>query len=216
MSNTLTTKVAGKNLQLTQETGYPWNGDVNITIDKTPGQFCLNIRIPGWVRNEVVPTDLYRYRDGKTLNYTVQVNGEPVSAQLQDGYFGIDRKWKKGDKVTIHFDMEPRIVGAHRQVAEDRGKIAVERGPLVYCAEWADNDFNVLGTALSEDAQFVVTPTKLTVEGHDYPFDALETTAFDNYTGNINNARPVKLRLIPYYAWAHRGNGNMEVWMTRR
>ena len=216
MSNTLTTKVAGKNLQLTQETGYPWNGDINITIDKTPGQFCLNIRIPGWVRNEVVPTDLYRYRDGKTLNYTVQVNGEPVSAQLQDGYFGIDRKWKKGDKVTIHFDMEPRIVGAHRQVAEDRGKIAVERGPLVYCAEWADNDFNVLGTALSEDAQFVVTPTKLTVEGHDYQFDALETTAFDNYTGNINNARPVKLRLIPYYAWAHRGNGNMEVWMTRK
>ena len=216
MSNTLTTKVAGKNLELTQTTSYPWNGDIEMTINKTPGQFCLNIRIPGWVRNEVVPTDLYRYTDGKTLNYTVKVNGEPVSATLQNGYFGIDRKWKKGDKVTIHFDMEPRIVMAHRQVTEDRGKIAVERGPLVYCAEWADNDFNILGTALSEEAQFKVVPTKLTVEGRDYPFDALETTALDNYTGNISKARPVNLRLIPYYAWAHRGSGNMEVWITRK
>ena len=216
MSNTLTTKVAGKNLQLTQETGYPWNGDVNITIDKTPGQFCLNIRIPGWVRNEVVPTDLYRYADGKKLGYTVQVNGQEVSATLENGYFGIDRKWKKGDKITIHFDMEPRIVMAHRQVAEDRGKIAVERGPLVYCAEWADNDFNVLSTALPVNSTFQVVPTKLTVEGRDYEMNALETSAFDNYTGNTERARKVKLRLIPYYAWAHRGNGNMEVWMTRK
>ena len=216
MSNTLTTKVAGKNLQLTQQTGYPWNGDINITIDKTPGQFCLNIRIPGWVRNEVVPTDLYRYADGKKLGYTVQVNGQEVSATLENGYFGIDRKWKKGDKVTIHFDMEPRIVMAHRQVIEDRGKIAVERGPLVYCAEWADNDFNVLSTALPVNSTFQVVPTKMTVEGRDYQMDALETDAFDNYTGNVNLAKEVKLRLIPYYAWAHRGNGNMEVWMTQK
>ena len=72
-----------------------------------------------------MPTDLYRYADGKKLGYTIKVNGQEVSATLENGYFGIDRKWKKGDKVTIHFDMEPRIVMAHRQVVEDRGKIAV-------------------------------------------------------------------------------------------
>jgi hypothetical protein len=216
MSNTLATKVGGKNVQITQSTEYPWNGDIKITVDKTPGQFSLNIRIPGWVRNQVVPTDLYRYSDGKTPGYTVQVNGEAVEATLQDGYFGINRKWKKGDVVSIHFDMEPRIVTAHRQVTEDRGKIAVERGPLVYCAEWADNDFNVLSTALPVNSTFQVVPTKLTVDGRDYDMNALETTAFDNYTGNADRAREVKLRLIPYYAWAHRGNGNMEVWMTRK
>jgi hypothetical protein len=216
MSNTLSTKVSGKPLELTQSTSYPWNGDIEMTVDKTPGQFCLNIRIPGWVRNEVVPTDLYRYADGKALNYSVKVNGESVSATLENGYFGIDRKWKKGDVVTVHFDMEPRIVMAHRQVTEDRGKIAVERGPLVYCAEWADNDFNVLSTALSRDAEFTVVPFKMNVEGLDYAMDALETTAYDNFTGNVSRAREVKLRLIPYYAWAHRGNGNMEVWMTRK
>ncbi|MBR5707407.1 MAG: hypothetical protein IKX55_07570 [Bacteroidaceae bacterium] len=97
-----------------------------------------------------------------------------------------------------------------------RGKIAVERGPLVYCAEWADNDFNVLSTALPVNSTFQVVPTKLPVEGRDYEMNALETSAFDNYTGNTERAREVKLRLIPYYAWAHRGNGNMEVWMTRK
>ncbi len=216
MSNALNTKVAGKNLQLTQSTSYPWDGDIDIVIDKTPGEFCLNIRIPGWVRNQVVPTDLYRYTDGKTPGYTVKVNGQTVSASLTDGYFGIQRKWKKGDKVSIHFDMEPRIVAAHRQVVEDRGKIAVERGPLVYCAEWADNDFNVLSTQLPVNAQFQVIPTQMTVEGRDYPMTALETTATDNYTGNPAHTRQVNLRLIPYYAWAHRGNGNMEVWMMRK
>ena len=216
MSNALNTKVAGKNLQLTQSTSYPWDGDIEIFIDKTPGEFCLNIRIPGWVRNQVVPTDLYRYTDGKTPGYTVKVNGQPVSASLTNGYFGIQRKWKKGDKVSIHFDMEPRIVAAHRQVVEDRGKIAVERGPLVYCAEWADNDFNVLSTQLPVNAQFRIIPTQMTVEGRDYPMTALETTATDNYTGNPAHTRQVNLRLIPYYAWAHRGNGNMEVWMMRK
>ena len=216
MSNALNTKVAGKNLQLTQSTSYPWDGDIEIAIDKTPGEFCLNIRIPGWVRNQVVPTDLYRYTDGKAPGYTVKVNGQPVSASLTDGYFGIQRKWKKGDKVSIHFDMEPRIVAAHRQVVEDRGKIAVERGPLVYCAEWADNDFNVLSTQLPVNAQFRIIPTQMTVEGRDYPMTALETTATDNYTGNPAHTRQVNLRLIPYYAWAHRGNGNMEVWMMRK
>ena len=215
MSNTLDTKVNGKNVQITQSTEYPWNGDIKITVDKTPGQFCLNIRIPGWVRNQVVPTDLYRYSDGKTPGYTIQVNGETVEATLEDGYFGIDRKWKKGDVVSIHFDMEPRIVTAHRQVVEDRGKIAVERGPLVYCAEWTDNDYNILNTSLPANSDFKVIPFKMNVEGRAYAMNALETTAYDNYTGNVARAQQVKLRLIPYYAWAHRGNGNMEVWMTR-
>lgn len=214
MSNTLNTKVQKKALQLTQTTSYPWNGDIEMTVDKTPGKFSLNIRIPGWVRGEVVPTDLYSYADGKSLGYTVKVNGEVVNSPVENGYFCINRKWSKGDRITVHFDMEPRIVTANPNVAEDRGKVAVECGPLVYCAEWADNDFNILSTSLPAGARFSTVPTSLTVEGRDYEMNALETTALDNYTGNIANARQVKLRLIPYYAWAHRGNGNMEVWIT--
>lgn len=136
MSNTSNLKVEGKAVSLEQATHYPWNGDVTIGVNKNnAGQFTMKIRIPGWVRNQVVPSDLYTYSDGKRLSYTVKVNGEPVQSGLKDGYFCIDRRWKKGDKVAVHFDMEPRTVKANNKVEADRGRIAVERGPIVYCAE---------------------------------------------------------------------------------
>src|SRR5574344_2189472 len=156
MSNTLNTEINGKKIELTQTTDYPWNGNIEIDINKTSlSSFALNIRIPGWVRNEVVPTDLYSYSDGKSPSFEVKVNGQTVNSTLQNGYFVIDRKWKKGDKVGVHFDMEPRVVVANRQVREDRGKIAIERGPLVYCAEWVDNDYNILNTSLPVNPKFI-------------------------------------------------------------
>ena len=86
----------------------------------------MKIRIPGWVKGEVVPSDLYTFTDGKRLKYNVKVNGEEVTAELQNGYFTIDRKWKKGDKVSVHFEMEPRTVKAHGKVEAVRGRIAIE------------------------------------------------------------------------------------------
>ena len=216
VSNTLNTKVNGRNVELTQTTNYPWDGNVEIAVNKAPASaFALNIRIPGWVRNQVVPTDLYSYADNKKLGYKITVNGQEVESELVNGYFVIDRKWKKGDKVNVVFDMEPRVVTAHPQVREDRGKIAIERGPIVYCAEWADNNHNVLNTVLPANAKFSVVSSSMQVEGKEYKMNMLETTAKENYTGNVRNAKEVKLKLIPYYAWAHRGNGNMLVWMNR-
>ena len=115
--------------------GYPWNGDVEIVVEKTAlrGEMALRIRIPGWVRGAVVPSDLYTYADDVSLGYSVLLNGEKVEGELVNGYFVIARKWKKGDKVSVHFDMEPRVVKAHAAVAADQGRIAVERGPVVYC-----------------------------------------------------------------------------------
>ena len=107
MSNTADLDVVGKKLVLSQSTRYPWNGDVNIKVDKNnAGKFTMKIRIPGWVRNQVVPSDLYTYSDGKRLGYTVTLNGTPLTSELKDGYFCIDRQWKKGDQVDVHFDME--------------------------------------------------------------------------------------------------------------
>jgi len=130
MSNTMTQKVGGKAVTLSQKTAYPWNGDVEITIDKTAlkKEMALKVRIPGWVRNETVPSDLYTYVDGKRPGYTVTVNGVPVESKLEQGYFTISRKWKKGDKVEVHFDMEPRVVKAHAEVKADSGRIAVMAG----------------------------------------------------------------------------------------
>ncbi len=131
MSNEASFKVGGKDVVLEQQTRYPWTGDVAVSVRKNKaGAFALKIRIPGWVRGQVVPSDLYRYADGKQLGYDVKVNGQPAESELRDGYFTIERKWKKGDKVEVHFDMEPRAVRAHGRVEADRGRMAVERGPL--------------------------------------------------------------------------------------
>ena len=140
---------------LEQQTRYPWDGDVAVSVKKNKaGEFAMKIRIPGWVRGQVVPSDLYRYSDGKRLGYSVKVNGQPVESELQDGYFTIERRWKKGDKVEVHFDMEPRVVKAHAKVEADRGRVAVERGPLVYCAEWPDNDFDIMSVLVNRRPQF--------------------------------------------------------------
>lgn len=108
MSNSSDLKVGGKSLKLTQSTGYPWDGDVRLDVaPKGKQDFTLKIRVPGWVRGEVVPSDLYMFSDGKQLGYSVKVNGEPVESNLDKGYFSITRQWKKGDVVEVHFDMEP-------------------------------------------------------------------------------------------------------------
>lgn len=216
MSNTLSTKVQGKAMQITQQTGYPWDGGVNITIDKAPSKaVALSIRIPGWAKDQAVPGNLYTYSDGKHSGYTVKVNGQEVQSQLVNGYFVIERKWKKNDQVQVNFDMQTRIVSADPRVAEDRGKVAVERGPIVYCAEWPDNDFNVLNASISTGTQFSVEPYTMNVQGLDYKMNILKADATENYTGNARKVRNVKMTLIPYYAWAHRGSGNMLVWLNR-
>ncbi|MDE6854261.1 MAG: glycoside hydrolase family 127 protein, partial [Muribaculaceae bacterium] len=214
MENSAGIDVSGKRVNISQQTSYPWNGDIALTVDDNKaGKFDLRIRIPGWVRGRVVPSDLYAYDDSVTTGYTVSLNGSRVEAELEDGYFRISRKWRKGDRVDIHFDMKPRIVKAHDAVEADRGRAAVERGPLVYCAEWPDNDFDVLRVLLNRQPEFEVIErpgllhgiTQLVTDGQECSYDDKGRLVL----------RDVKINMIPYYAWAHRGAGNMAVWLAR-
>ena len=215
MSNTLTQKVKGKDVVLRQETGYPWNGDVNIIIDKNAAKsFSLKLRIPGWVRGEVAPGGLYSYADGKSLSYKVLVNGEEVSSDLDKGYFTITRNWKKGDKVSLHLDMEPRIVTAREEVEADKGRIAVEMGPIVYCAEQPDNDFRVSGFLVGEKPDLKVTDGDIV--GHPVKKITLEGRYFTHGLGKGEMiVRDVTATMVPYYAWCHRGAGYMAVWLAK-
>jgi len=213
-SNTSNISVNGKNVTLEETTNYPWDGNVSITIAKNnAGTFEMMLRIPGWVKGEAVPSDLYSYSDNVRLNYTVKVNGKTAEGTMKDGYLAINRKWKKGDKIELHFDMEPRTVRANNLVTADRGRIAIERGPLVYCAEWPDNDFNVLGLLMNQSPAFALSHKEIaktnvvTLEGK------AQTLNFGD-DGRLK-ATDVKLTLIPYYAWNHRGAGNMDVWMAQ-
>ena len=214
LSNKGNLAVGGKKVVLSQTTEYPWNGNIAVTIDQNAaGQFALKIRVPGWVKNQVVPSNLYQYSDGKRLNYQILVNGQRVGAISDDGYYTIDRKWNKGDKVQIHFGMEPRTVRANNKVEADRGMISVERGPLVYCAEHPDNNFDIMGALINQNPQFRLGKGEIAGT-------PIQTLVTDAQTLNFNKqgrlqAEDQTLTLIPYYAWCHRGSGKMRVWLPQ-
>lgn len=211
LSNRAELKVNNRKVVLEQETGYPWNGDIRMKVAQGNQPFAMNIRIPGWVRGDVLPSDLYTYADGLKLDYRVSVNGEEVSGELHHGYFRIDRRWKKGDVVEVHFDMQPRVVKANEKVAADRGRVAVECGPIVYCAEWADNAFDIQHIVLNSRPKFRVVEQPELLCGIRTITTDVQTLARDA-SGRLV-ARDALLTLIPYYAWAHRGAGKMDVWL---
>ena len=222
-ANTATIKICGKDVTLEETTEYPWNGDISIKVLQNKAKaFNMLIRIPGWVQNKVVPSDLYAFSDDILAGYEVTVNGQRVEGELQNGYLAINRNWKKGDVVRIHFDMPVRTVVANRHVFDDRGRIAVERGPLVYCAEWADNKgINPHHLLLTRQPQFEVQAGYgiENTEGDGKTFNVTAITAQAQEAsvtkeGKIQT-KDVRVKLIPYYAWNHRGAGKMDVWLAR-
>ena len=219
--NTATVKVGGKDVVLEQVTNYPWDGDITLNVKKNQAnQFALKIRIPEWATGKPVPSDLYHYSDDVLPSVSCKVNGDVVAVNTtDDGYLTIDRRWKKGDVVSIHFDMPVRTVKASRRVADDRGRVAVERGPLVYCAEGVDNDsFDLFNFLMPRQPRFTVTdcqistntPMTFSVKAIEVNGQALQ----QDEQGEVQ-VRKATLTMIPYYAWNHRGPGLMEVWMPQ-
>ena len=211
LSNKAELKVDKKKIILEQETDYPWKGDIRLKIAQGNQNFTMKLRLPGWVRGNVLPGDLYAYADNQKPVYRVSVNGQTVESDVNNGYLSIARKWKKGDVVEVHFDMLPRIVKANPKVEADRGRVAVERGPIVYCAEWPDNRFNIHSVLLNQHPQFKVTEKPELLYGINQLTTDAQALSYD-MAGKLV-AKDVELTLIPYYAWAHRGEGDMEVWL---
>ena len=211
LSNKAELKVDKKKIILEQETDYPWKGDIRLKIAQGNQNFTMKLRIPGWVRGNVLPGDLYAYADNQKPVDLVSVNGQTVESDVNNGYLSIARKWKKGDVVEVHFDMLPRIVKANPKVEADRGRVAVERGPIVYCAEWPDNRFNIHSVLLNQHPQFKVTEKPELLYGINQLTTDAQALSYD-MAGKLV-AKDVELTLIPYYAWAHRGEGDMEVWL---
>ena len=220
-ANVSTIKVNGKDVILEETTEYPWNGDIKITVKKSNAKNAnLLIRIPGWARNQVVPSDLYQFADKETPSYSVTVNGKAVEADLSanKGYLPV-KNIRKGDVVRIHFDMPVRTVIANQKVADDKSKVAVERGPLVYCAEAADNNGEpVLRAVMGKKPTFSVvdnysiqnTETK---NAQAFTVKAIKTEGqILNDSADGISLKNFTLTLIPYYAWNHRGANQMNVW----
>ena len=218
--NTATMQVGGKDVVLEQQTSYPWDGDITITVKKNQAKaFDMLVRIPEWVNGTPVPSDLYQFSDGVKGSYSVKVNGQPVSGNLEKGYLVISRPWKKGDVVSVHFDMPVRTITAHEKVKADEGRVAVERGPLVYCAEGADNQgFSIFNFLMPQQPQFAVSDQQINGK-RDVNFSvkaiSVKGKAVEQDVQGNPTVKDATLTMIPYYAWNHRGPGLMEVWMPR-
>lgn len=196
--------VGGSPVRITQRSGYPRHGDVTLTIQPPAARrFELRVRIPGWARNEVVPSALYRYADAERPAYDLQVNGQATPVALDRGYAVVARTWSPGDVVTLTLTMPVRRVVADERVADTRGKVALERGPVVYAVEGVDHGGKVLDLVVPESVRFGVEPRPSLLGG------VTVLTARVRDTGGRDRA----LTAIPYYAWAHRGPGEMAVWL---
>jgi DUF1680 family protein len=234
------TDLGGKAVAIKQETRYPWDGTVGITVDpERKAEFALHIRVPGWAQNRPVPTDLYGFAGNGEAKISLRVNGKVVDVDMDKGFARIRRVWKRGDRVEVLFPMDARRVVAHPSVKDDAGFVAVERGPLVYCAEGPDNGGRALNIVLPDGARLrpvekpdlldgvvvlagealAADPSAVSrlrdAEGKDAAADDEEEAppASRRRLAPGASLKPHPLVLIPYYAWAHHGDGEMAVWL---
>lgn len=181
-------------ITLLQSSNYPWDGDILFEFKNEKAleaEICL--RIPGWAFDKPVPSDLFRFVDKQQDQPSLMVNGEEMNYDVKNGYAILSGSWKKGDAISWRIPMGSRLVVAHEKVADKTGLMAVQHGPIVYCAEEIDNQSDVLLTELDRASTF--------------------TTVFKpELLGGVNMLEGKELKLIPYYAWANRGEGKMNVW----
>jgi DUF1680 family protein len=206
-------KAGGTDLEIVQTTDYPWKGDVRIEVK--PGKaadFTLAVRIPGWAMNRPVPSDLYTYTEAAESVPTLKLNGQAAELKVDKGYALVSRTWQAGDVVELSLPMPVRRVAANEAVEEDRGRVAVERGPLVYCAEGPDNDGRVSNLVLADGAALVAETRPDLLNG--VVVIKGEAEALSEKGGKIISEKKA-VTLIPYYAWANRGKGEMTVWLAR-
>ncbi len=214
VASTADVSMDGRTVKIDQETRYPWDGAIKITV--TPQgkrDFALRLRIPGWARNEAMPTDLYRFEDVDREPVVLKVNGKPVAIQLDKGYAVLSRSWKAGDTIELNLPMPVRRVIANPAVAADRGRVALQRGPIVFCAEWADNPGGrVRNLVLPQSARLKAAFQPDLLGGVVTITGTAASLGRDAQGAVTRKEQP--LTVIPYYAWAHRGPGEMTVWLA--
>ncbi len=210
-----TLKTAGNRVTLHQETEYPWKGVVKIAVEpQKSGTFAVLLRIPGWARNEPVPSDLYQFREVVSEEVLLKVNGRRVSPALERGFARIERNWQKGDTIELDLPMPVRRVIAHPNVTADRGRVALQRGPIVFCLEGPDNEGDVLSLVVPDAAKLKAEHRPDLLNGVAV-LTGRAQVAKRELDGRIATVGSRPFMAIPYYAWAHRGRAQMTVWPAR-
>jgi len=195
------------NIELEQTTDYPWDGKIRIAIKKGSGKFAIKLRIPSWLKTSPTNNNLYTYQD-KTPNYSISVNGQALYPENHD-YITLNRKWKKGDVIELNFPMNVRRIVANDNAEDDRGKVALERGPIVYCLEGNDQaDGKVFN-------KYILNASQITAA-----YDANLLNGVVTLSGEAKQLeqdgtiKDVTFRAIPYSTWNNRGPQQMEIWVA--
>ena len=214
MSNTADVVMPAGKVSITQETNYPWQGQVQLSVNpQKKSSFTVRVRIPGWARQEALPGNLYSFADRTSIPVVITLNGKSVDYKIEKGYAVFNRTWSKGDKLSIDLPMEVEKVLANEKVADDKGRFALQKGPVVYCLEGPDNtDNTVQNIMVSEKAEI----------RENYKSDFLNGVLLLSANGSstsrqLNSDALLKkdqeVKAIPYYAWNNRGSGEMIVWI---
>ena len=200
-------RLGENDINFIQSTDYPWDGRVNLDLRlDRPQSFTLKLRVPSFAQNRPLPGDLYRYATAKAGQVRLWVDGDEFPVDIKQGYVSISRRWGSSGRVTLELPLLVRRVLTHDRAENLRGKVALERGPLVYALESADNDMPVFELALPDDSTFEIRHEPTLLQG----VTVISGAALDA-AGN-----PSRFTAIPYYAWGHRGAGAMTVWLNRQ
>ena len=204
------------NVPIKVETNYPWEGKIAITVSPAKKiNYAMHIRIPGWVQGIAVPGGLYHFADNDSNTFTLLINGKLAVYKMDKGYAVIEREWKKNDLIELQLPMDIRRVAARDELKYDNDRVALQRGPLVYCVEGADNNgkaWNMVlqdNTAISTGHENILTEPVITLEAE---VPVVEVSS----DGSTVNTTTKKISAIPYYAWCNRGSNQMQVWLPKK
>lgn len=216
ISSTTSLTVHHKPVTITQQNNYPWDGNLKFIVSpKQADQFDVLIRVPGWANNQAVPSDLYRYAVANHQQVQIKINDKPVNFTTDKGYAVLNYKWKKGDVVEVILPMDVQKVVANDNVKDDAGKVALQLGPLMYCAEGIDNDNKAGNIIIPENSAFTASYRPELLHGVMVLQTQAPVVMVDEKASSVTTVSKM-VTAIPYYAWANRGKSEMTVWFPGR
>jgi DUF1680 family protein len=216
VSSSTALTVGGIPVKIDQQNNYPWDGDLLFTV--TPGKstvFSLLLRIPGWARNEAIPSDLYKFQQASDKKVVIKINGQQAGYSIDKGYAVLNRKWNRNDRVEVVLPMEVREVTANPHLKSTIGKVALQRGPLMFCAEWPDNHGRAANIILPAGTSFTSAFEPSILNGVTVIKAQVPAVAIGPNGSSVNTVTQ-SFTAIPYYAWANRGKGEMMVWFPEK
>ena len=203
-------------IPVTMKTNYPWDGEVELGLSpQKKTKFALRMRIPGWVQGTAVPGGLYNFQDASASSITVNLNGKKIEYTVDKGYLVIDREWNPNDKISLSLPMEIKRVNSRVEVKANVERVALQRGPIIYCVEGMDNAGKTMNLVLPKSSQLAISKQMVLNESV-VSIQTDATVVSISASGEDVKTEKRKITAIPYYTWNNRGAGQMLVWLPQR